>query len=78
MSNSAFSNTSITVAVGATVIWVNNDNMVHTVTADDGSFNSGDIQVNGSFSKTFNSTGTYPYHCIYHTGMTGTIVVVTK
>ena len=78
MNNSVYSNTNLTVAVGATVVWINNDNMIHTVTADDGSFNSGDIQVNASYSRTFSSTGTYPYHCIHHTYMTGTIVVVTK
>lgn len=78
MKNAAFSSTSFTIVVGGTVTWMNDDNMIHTVTADDGSFNSGDIQVGSSFSKKFSSTGTYPYHCIYHSGMTGTIVVVTK
>lgn len=78
MKNSAFSSTSLTIAVGGTITWMNDDNMIHTVTADDGSFNSGDIQVGSSFSKTFNSTGTFPYHCIYHSGMTGTIIVVAK
>ena len=76
MKNSAFSSSSFTITVGGTVTWMNDDNMIHTVTADDGSFNSGDIQVGSSFSKTFNLTGTYPYHCIYHSGMTGTIIVV--
>lgn len=78
MKNSVFSNTNLTVTIGGTVVWVNDDNMVHTVTANDGSFNSGDIQVNSSFSKTFNATGAYPYHCTYHSNMTGTIVVVAN
>lgn len=78
MRNSVFSNTNLTVTVGGTVVWINDDNMIHTVTANNGSFNSGDIQVNGSFSKTFNATGAYPYHCIHHTNMTGTIVVVAN
>lgn len=78
MKNSVFSSASFTITVGGTVTWVNDDNMIHTVTADNGSFNSGDIQVGSSFSKTFSTTGTYPYHCTYHSGMTGTIVVVTK
>ena len=78
MKNSAFSTTNLTIMVGGTVTWMNDDNMKHTVTADDGSFNSGDIQVNGSFNKTFNATGVYPYHCVYHSGMTGRITVVTR
>jgi len=78
MKNSVFSNANMTITVGATVTWMNDDNMIHTVTADDGSFNSGDIQVNASFNKTFNATGVYPYHCVYHSGMIGKITVVTK
>ena len=78
MKNSTFSSANLTITVGGTVQWINDDNMVHTVTSDNGRFNSGDIQANGSFSNTFSATGVYPYHCIYHSGMTGTIVVVTK
>lgn len=78
MKNATFTSASLTITVGGTVVWVNDDTMVHTVTAKDGSFNSGDIQVNGSYSKTFSATGTYPYQCLYHTTMVGTIVVVTK
>jgi plastocyanin len=78
MKNSAFSTANMTITVGGTVTWMNDDNMIHTVTADDGSFNSGDIQVNGSFNRTFSATGVYPYHCVYHSGMTGRITVVTR
>jgi plastocyanin len=78
MKNSVFSNTSLRVTVGTTVTWVNDDTQVHTVTADDGSFHSGDMAVNASFSTTFNTIGTYPYHCNYHSNMTGTIIVVTR
>jgi len=78
MKNSVFSSTNLTITVGGTVTWMNDDNMIHTVTADDGSFNSGDIQVNASFNKTFNATGVYSYHCVYHSGMIGKITVITK
>ena len=78
MKNSAFNPSSLTVTTGATVTWMNDDSMVHTVTADDGSFNSGDIQPGGSYSRTFNTTGANPYHCVHHNGMTGTVSVVTK
>jgi plastocyanin len=84
----AGSNTSITgyspalikVIVGDndTVTWVNNDNAPHTVTADDGSFVSGNIAPGASFSYTFTASGTYKYHCVYHPWMTGTVVVKSK
>ena len=73
MKNSTFSPALLAFVVGGTVTWVNDDNMIHTVTADDGSFNSGDIQPGATFSRTFNTPGTNPYHCIYHRGMTGSI-----
>lgn len=74
MRNSAFSPPSLQVNINSTVVWVNDDNMVHTVTADNGSFNSGDIAPGGTFRYTFSSTGTYTYHCMHHSGMTGTVI----
>ena len=76
MSGSVFSPSSLQVNLGATVTWNNNDNMVHTVTADDASFDSGDISAGASFTHTFSTLGTYTYHCIHHSGMTGTVTVV--
>ena len=72
-----FSPNTVTVSASGnnTVTWVNNDNAPHTVTADDGSFNSGNIAPGGSFSFTFTTAGTYKYHCTYHPWMTGTVVV---
>ena len=78
MKNSVFNPAAFTVTVGGTVTWINDDSMVHTVTADDGSFNSSDIQPGGTYSRTFNTAGSNPYHCIHHVGMTGTVSVVTK
>ena len=78
MYNSIFTPSTLTVTTGATVTWTNDDNMVHTVTANDASFNSGDIQPGGTYTRTFNATGVIGYHCIHHNGMTGTITVVTK
>lgn len=76
MLNSAFSPSSITVARGTTVIWINKDATVHTVTSG-AMFDSGDVTQGKSFSYTFNSTGTYSYYCRYHRsmGMTGRVVV---
>jgi plastocyanin len=73
MKNSTFSPASLGFAVGATVTWINDDNMIHTVTADDGSFDSGDIQPGATFKRTFTMPGTVPYHCTYHRGMTGSV-----
>jgi plastocyanin len=75
ISNMAFSPATYTVKAGITVTWTNNDNMIHTVTANDSSFSSGNIPAGGNYSRTFTAAGTYPYHCTIHPGMKGTIVV---
>lgn len=77
MKNLMFSPVSLQVTAGTTVTWSNNDNATHTVTADDGSFDSGNISPGGTFTHTFSSTGTIPYHCKIHSGMTGTVVVIS-
>jgi plastocyanin len=71
----AFSPTSLTVKVGTKVTWTNNDSVTHTVTADQGAFDSGDLAPGKSFSFTFSKAGTYSYHCNIHRSMTATIVV---
>ena len=71
----AFDPASISVAVGTTVTWINNDTVPHTVTATDGSFNSGNLNPGESFSFTFESAGTFDYICNYHPNMTGTVIV---
>ncbi len=73
--NFAFAPASITVAVGASVTWTNNDAVAHTVTADDKSFDSGNLASGKTFSFTFTKAGTYPYHCTIHPNMKGAIVV---
>ena len=75
-----YSPQSITVVVGvnSTVTWVNNDNAPHTVTATDGSFNSGNIDAGQSWTHTFTTPGTYDYYCAYHPWMKGTIIVVAS
>ena len=76
--NSTFTPSDVTVMVSGSILWVNSDNMVHTVTADDGSFDSGDLQPETSFGFTFNTVGPHPYHCKYHSEMTGIVKCVTK
>ena len=73
--SSSFSPSSVTIKAGSTVTWTNNVDVVHTATADDGSFNSGDLDYYKTYSHTFSKAGTYPYHCTHHSGMKGTVVV---
>ena len=73
--NMAYTPGSLSVKAGATVTWTNSDTTIHTVTADDGSFNSGNIAVGATYSKVFSSAGAFSYHCALHPEMTGTLTV---
>jgi plastocyanin len=75
MKNSVFSPANLQININATVTWINDDNMVHTVTSANGTFNSGDIAPGTKFTYTFTNTGTYNYHCAYHPDMIGAIIV---
>jgi FtsP/CotA-like multicopper oxidase with cupredoxin domain len=65
----------VVIGVNNTVSWGNHDSAVHTVTSDIGLFDSGNLNVGQSWSYTFQTPGTYHYHCTYHAWMTGTVVV---
>jgi plastocyanin len=71
----AFQPASIEVAAGSTVTWTNTGAAPHTVTADNGAFDSGQLKPGATFSQTFTTPGTYTYHCEIHPQMTGTVVV---
>ena len=59
---------------GDTVVWTNSMPVIHTVVADDGSFQSGNLAKNATFSHTFSGpAATIGYHCSIHPGMKGTI-----
>jgi plastocyanin len=73
--NMAFNPGSLSVVAGSTVTWMNSDTTIHTVTADDGSFNSGNIAVGATYSRVFSTAGTFSYHCTIHPEMTGKVVV---
>lgn len=73
--NFNFSPSTIVINKGDTVTWQNSDAATHHIVADDGSFDLGDV-ANGATSKhTFDTTGTYAYHCSIHPEMKGTVVV---
>jgi len=63
------------IAAGTTVTWTNNDQLVHTVTADDGSWDSGPIEPGNSWSHTFSQPGEFAFHCTPHPFMRAVVVV---
>ena len=71
----AFSPSSITINVGDTIVWTNYDSASHTVTSNDGTFDSGSITNGNTFSFTFTSAGTFDYYCAPHPSMTGSVTV---
>jgi plastocyanin len=75
MQQYSFQPASATVRRGTTVSWSNEDEAVHTVTATDGSFDSGRMPIGSIFSMTFSTPGTYEYACSIHAAMRGTLVV---
>ena len=74
IANNLFSPTPLTVNVGSTVTWVNNDTVTHTATADDQSFASGLVKKATSWAHTFAAPGTFTYFCEIHPEMTGTVI----
>lgn len=71
----AYAPNPITVSVGSTITWTNQDPVTHTVTSDSGVFDSGGISSGGTFSQQFNQAGTFTYHCSIHRFIKGTIIV---
>lgn len=71
----AYSPNPLTIAVGDSVKFVNDDDVAHTATAGDGSFDSKEIDNGKSWTYTFSTAGTYPYICSVHPSMTGKIIV---
>jgi plastocyanin len=71
----AFDPATTSIAPGTTVTWVNNDDEAHTVTADEGLFDSGRLDPGDSYSVWFDGSGTVAYHCEPHPHMMGSIEV---
>ncbi|OJU17802.1 MULTISPECIES: cupredoxin domain-containing protein [unclassified Sphingomonas] len=71
----AFTARVITVAPGTTVVWTNEDEDPHTVTATDRSFHSAALDTGGKFSFTFTKAGDFGYFCSLHPHMTGRVIV---
>jgi len=75
ISGFSFQPASLTVKVGTTVVWTNQDQVTHTITANDGSFDSGTLAPNATYSHAFNQAGSFSYHCNIHPSMQATIIV---
>jgi plastocyanin len=78
IANFEYSPDPVRVEVGGKVIWQNEDSVAHTATADDGSFDTGEIDEGKLKSESFKQPGTFTYHCEIHPQMHGTIEVVEK
>ena len=75
MRQTAFAPNRLKVSTGTTVEWVNRDQLVHTVTAEDGSWDSGPIEPGKTWRHTFEQTGDFSFHCTPHPFMRGVVVV---
>lgn len=76
ISNFVFTPATLTVAPGTTVTWVNEDDIPHTVVADDKvMFKSKVLDTGDRFAFTFAKPGTFGYFCSIHPHMTGKVVV---
>jgi plastocyanin len=78
IANFEYSPDPVRVEAGGKVIWQNEDSVAHTATADDGSFDTGEIEEGKLKSESFKQPGTFTYHCEIHPQMHGTIEVVEK
>jgi plastocyanin len=80
LTTDAFQPNPIQVGVGDTVTWTNDDAQPHTATSGqnatpDGTFDSGIMAPQGTFEHTFTEAGEFPYFCLLHPNMVGTVSV---
>ena len=72
----AFSPATLMITKGTTVEWTNMSDAPHTVTSDTNAFSTtSNLSQNQSFMFTFNTAGTFAYHCNIHSYMKATITV---
>jgi len=65
----------VTVPVGGEVTWTNSDKAAHTATADDGSFDTDTLRLDGTETVVYDEAGTFAYYCRFHAFMKGTVEV---
>ena len=71
----SFSPSCTTVPLNTVVTWTNNGPTAHTTTSDATGWDSGQLAATNTYQHTFNSAGTFAYHCAIHPSMMATIVV---
>ena len=75
ISNFAFSPRELSVSVGDTVVWTNDDALLHTTSADSGAWSSPELQRGERYRFVTTRAGRFPYHCSAHAVMRATLVV---
>jgi plastocyanin len=75
IANLNFDGKVVRVRAGARVRWINDDQLQHSVTADDGGFDSGLVDPGRTFERVFDRPGEFAYHCTPHPFMTGRVIV---
>ncbi|MBL4813202.1 MAG: cupredoxin domain-containing protein, partial [Rhodobacteraceae bacterium] len=73
--NFSFSPATLNIAAGDIVVFTNEDRAPHTATADNGSFDTGNLRRGDAASITFASAGSVSFACRFHPNMKGTISV---
>ena len=73
--NFAFNPDTLTVPVGTTVTWINQESTPHDVVSDTGAFTSPSLNTGANYTYTFNQAGEYPYHCGIHPSMKAKVIV---
>jgi plastocyanin len=73
--NFTFASQNLTVKIGTTVTWDNEDDIPHTIASSTKLFRSNALDTGDKFSFTFTTPGAYQYFCSLHPHMIGTIVV---
>ena len=75
ISDFKFDPEAVTVEAGTEISWTNSDEAPHTATADDGSFDTGTLDLDDEGTAKFDEPGTYSYYCRFHAFMKGTVEV---
>ena len=73
--NFSFTPTTVTIPAGGRVVWVNHDDVPHTVTATGKQFTSAALDTDEQYSRVFAAKGEYDYYCAVHPHMTVKVIV---
>ncbi len=75
MQNFSFEPPDLVISQGEAVTWINQDDVAHHVASEDGSFDSGRLPPGARYSRAFEAPGQYPFRCVVHPAMAGSIRV---